>query len=267
MGSKKRRSRKASCYTGRKKPPAAVIAGGVLVVLGLLFRFNPGMRFAGFFSGFLALCFLGWAVAQKWASFSSIGKACKGIYLAGIAAVVLLLGILEFQIIRESTGDEPDTTVAAVIVLGAGVNGETPSLSLQTRIDAAGAYLLAHPELPAILSGGQGAGEAITEAEAMRRGLTELGIEEDRLFLEEQSTTTQENFQYSAELLAEKGIAASERVAVVSSDFHLYRAKLNARRVGLAEPVGIPAELPWWWLQVNYFTREAFATVKTMVFD
>ena len=55
-------------------------------------------------------------------------------------------------------------------------------------------------------------------------------------------------------------------IGVVTNDFHMFRAKLIAQREGLTT-VGVPAELPWWWLTANYYVREAFALVKTLIFD
>lgn len=77
--------------------------------------------------------------------------------------------------------------------------GEQPSLALQERLTAALAYLQAHPETICIVSGGQGQGENITEAQCSYRWLTAHGIEESRLLLEEDSTSTQENLIYSME--------------------------------------------------------------------
>ena len=80
---------------------------------------------------------------------------------------------------------------------------------------------------------------------ARRRELTEFS---DRLLLEERSTSTAENFAFSKTLLEEAGIDTEEAViAVVSNDFHLFRAKLIAEREEL-QIIGVPAELPWWWL-------------------
>ena len=156
----------------------------------------------------------------------------------------------------------------AVIVLGAGVNGETPSAALWSRIRAAEDYLEIHPDVPVVLSGGQGAGEAISEAEAMRRALwKEDGAENARLLLEERSTNTAENFRFSKALLEERGLdTGTATIAVVTNDFHCFRAHMIARRQGL-KTIDVPAELPWWWLTANYYLREAFAVVKTSLFD
>ena len=53
---------------------------------------------------------------------------------------------------------------------------------------------------------------------------------------------------------------------MVTNDFHCFRTHLIAQRQGL-HIVDVPAELPWWWLTANYYVREAFAVVKTALFD
>ena len=73
--------------------------------------------------------------------------------------------------VRASKSAPKDETV--MIVLGCGVNGDRPSLMLTERLDAACDYLNTHEEVVCILSGGQGKGENISEAECMYRYLTE----------------------------------------------------------------------------------------------
>ena len=90
---------------------------------------------------------------------------------------------------------------------------------------------------------------------------------DSRFLLEDRSTSTAENFAYSKALLEEAGVDTENAViAVVTNDFHLYRARLIAEKEGL-QTIGIPAELPWWWLTANYYLRESFAVVKTVLFD
>ena len=102
----------------------------------------------------------------------------------------------------------------------------------------------------------------------MRRALWTNSEEwNQRYLLEDRSTSTAENFAFSKALLEEQGIQTDTAViGVVTNDFHMFRAKLIARREGLTT-VGVPAELPWWWLTANYYVREAFALVKTLIFD
>ena len=129
-------------------------------------------------------------------------------------------------------------------------------------------YLEGRPDIPVVLSGGRGPGEDISEAEAMRRALWKDGGEGNgRYLLEERSTNTAQNFAYSKALLEEYGLdTGTATVAVVTNDFHCFRAHIIAQRQGL-ETIDVPAELPWWWLTANYYLREAFAVVKTALLD
>lgn len=176
-----------------------------------------------------------------------------------LAALVLITALI--PVIRAAGGDG-ETGADYVIVLGAGVNGESPSLSMVDRLRAAREYLEKHPDTAAILSGGQGAGEDITEAEAMYRWLTERGIEGERLILEEQATSTLENLQNSFALIPD---AERCSVAVLSSEYHLYRAEYLAETLGY-RVAGIPAETSLPVLKVNYFLREALGLIYYELF-
>lgn len=244
-----------------------ILAAGFLV-LGILFYSIPGIRFSAYLSFIIASIFLLWLLLGILEKKFGIFKWCKRIFLVGICAVFTLICVLETVVVQYGEEDRSALPVDAIIVLGAGVNGERPSLSLQTRIDAAAAYMEKHPGVPVVLSGGQGSGEDITEAECMRRELwTEREDWNQRYLLEERSTSTAENFAFSKALLREAGIDTETAViGVVTNDFHMYRARLIAQREGL-DTIGVPAELPWWWLTVNYYIREAFALVKTLIFD
>lgn len=142
-----------------------------------------------------------------------------------------------------------------VIVLGAGVRGETPSLILSARIDAAYNYLSDNPDTTCIATGGQGAGENISEADCIKRELMARGIDESRILTEDQSTDTSENLKYSQNLIADKNVS----VAIVSSNFHVFRGKALARRCGFENVYGISAPIPLGLLP-HYMVRE-FASV------
>ena len=248
----------------KREKALCVLMACLLLVAVLSLTVIPGIRF----SGYLALALTGVCVLAiilgRWAEKSRIGKTCKRIFLVGIAAALLLFLTVEGLLLSHGERDNSALPVDAVIVLGAGVNGETPSAALRSRIDAAAAYMDDHGDVPVVLSGGQGSGERISEAECMYREL----YREGRVFLlEDQSTSPAENFAYSKALLEEYGVDTENAViAVVTNDFHIYRSRLIAEREGMTT-VGVPAELPWWWLTANYYLREAFALVKTVLFD
>lgn len=241
----------------------------ILACAGLALALLPlGLRFTGYF---LLGCLAVWRAGELlawWAERSRAGKVCFRIFCAGVGLGAVCLASIEAVLISHGETDNSALPVDAVIVLGAGVNGETPSAALWSRIQAAEDYLKKHPDVPVVLSGGQGRGERITEAEAMRRALrSEDGAENARFLLEEKSTNTAQNFAFSKALLGEYGLDTGTAViAVVTNDFHCFRSHMIAQKQEL-HTIDVPAELPWWWLTANYYLREAFAVVKTALFD
>lgn len=251
-----------------KKGTLNWILAGLFVVLGAVIYMIPGMKFSALFCvGLALLCVIG-HLLENWAKKNKAGKVCKVIFHYGVILGFTLLLIIEGYLLSRAGEDFSALPADAVIVLGAGVNGERPSLALQSRIDAVEEYLQEHPDIPVVLSGGQGPGEDITEAEAMYRALkTEDEAENSRFILEEKSTSTEENLAFSKELLLQNGIdPAEDTIAIVTNDFHLVRARMLAEEQGYETAYGVGAPIPWWWLQVNYYLREAFALVKDIVF-
>ncbi|HGH7179461.1 TPA: YdcF family protein [Bacillus luti] len=126
-----------------------------------------------------------------------------------------------------------------IIVLGSKVNGTKPSYSLQYRIDKAAEYLKSHEKTIAIVSGGQGKGEDISEALAMKQGLMKQNIAEERNIMEDKSTSTDENITFSKPLIP----ANMKKGMIVTNDFHMFRAKKIAAKQGL-QLEGLPAKTP-----------------------
>ena len=189
--------------------------------------------------------------------YPKLTKAVVRVFTVLLCLGLVLFAVTEFFIIRASMGD-PGADTEYLLVLGARVRPDGPSLSLRNRIDAAYDYLTAHPDSIAILSGGKGSDEHISEARCMFDNLTAMGIPADRLWMEDQSTSTWENLNFTLALIREKTGQTPDTVAIVTSEYHLFRAGLFARRLGL-ETVGIPARITLPVLKVNYFIREAVA--------
>lgn len=169
---------------------------------------------------------------------------------------VLLLAALSTGIyvgIACAGGENPQADY--VIVLGAGVNGTKPSQSLRERMEAALDYLETYPQAVAVLSGGKGPREQISEAQCMYLWLREKGIPEERLRKEERATTTEENIRYSLDLIQEETGLRPKTAAVVSSAYHLRRAELLGKKEGL-EVLGWPAATRNPIFFVNMFLRE-----------
>ena len=167
---------------------------------------------------------------------------------------LLVVGVTECFIIEASFGDLREH-VDYVVVLGAKVRESGPSVSLWDRIYGARDYLLDHPDAIAIVSGGQGLDEPMTEGLAMYEKLVELGIEPERIWIEDSATSTWENLTFSLDLIEEKTGQRPGKLGVVSSEYHLFRASLFAKKCGV-EFVGIPAHTSRPSQMINHFMRE-----------
>ena len=184
------------------------------------------------------------AEAAKWA------KVFRGILITGYLAFALLFSV-EGALMLNATDKTPPGD-ATVILLGCGVKGEEPSQMLRLRIDAAEEFMKANPDTKAVLSGGQGPGEDISEALCMYRELTKRGISEDRLYMEDRSTSTRENIAFSKQIIERENL--NTEVAVISNNFHLYRASLSVKGSGL-EFYSVSAFTPYPLLGI-YVMRE-----------
>ena len=254
--------------TKREKIQGAAAALLALAGAALMTVRPWGMRFSGFLLAGLAAVLVMALLLDRWAAASKTGRLCRRVFQTALTLALVSLICIESYVINIGRSDLSALPADAVVVLGAGANGTQPSLSLYTRLTVALDYLEENPDVPVVLTGGRGYGEEITEAQCMYDWLTARGVDPARLILEEQAGNTAENFAFSRKLLEEQGIdPAEDRVAVVTNDFHIARSRLIAARQGYGYAFGVPAELPWLHLEVNYYLREAFAMVKTWIFD
>ena len=120
-----------------------------------------------------------------------------------------------------------------VIIHGAGLlDGQRVSKLLRDRLDKAIEVYRQDPTPPALIpSGGKGADETVSEAEAMKDYLLAQGIPEEKILLEDQSATTYENLQFSRDILEK--LPGRKYTALVTSNYHVYRALRYCRKIGL----------------------------------
>ncbi len=226
-------------------PAALALLGGVL------FFFNP--------VSFLGIVCLGAAVLT--CGFFLLGG--RESFWARLAAKALRYFVCFLVIVSVITGffvasghPAPATEPCDyILVLGCTVEGSKPGPILQNRIDRAYAYLTEHPDAVAILTGGKGSGDNLSEAQCMFNELTAMGIGPERLWLEDRATSTKENFWFSVERIVEETESYPKKLGVLSSETHLFRASMYADRVGV-ESVGISARTTNPIYYVNYFLRE-----------
>lgn len=181
-------------------------------------------------------------------------RVCTIVFTLALICGLILFGVTEYFIIRASFGT-PETQVDYLVVLGAKVRQDGPSVSLWDRIYETVSYLNAHPDTIAIVSGGQGEDEPITEAKSMHDELVKLGISEDRIWMESKATSTDENLRYSLDLIEEKTGRRPQTLGVLSSEYHLFRASLMAKKLGI-EFVGVPAKTTKITQLINHAMRE-----------
>lgn len=178
-------------------------------------------------------------------------------YIFIIALCVLLLTILKMREIY-AAGKTKISAQKVIIVLGCRVRGDEPSLSLIKRVDAAYKFLLFNSESVAILSGGQGKDENISEAQCMQQLLYARGISKDRLILEDRSTSTDENIRFSLQII--ETLDLDRNVAIATSEYHQKRAANICKKYGLnSTPVSSKTK---WTLLPTFLFRELFAEIK-----
>jgi uncharacterized SAM-binding protein YcdF (DUF218 family) len=154
-------------------------------------------------------------------------KQFKKVLLVLVGTGSIYIGSL-LVMIFSSTHDVPDDSPNTIIILGAHVLGTSPakahpSTVLKERLDTAIPYIKKNPHVSVIVCGGQGADEIVSEAQVMKDYLITKGISADRIIKETQSTRTKENIDNAQQLIP------SKKAVIVTSDFHMYRAKLLAR--------------------------------------
>lgn len=196
------------------------------------------------------------AACTKSKPFRIFCRVILAVFLIGVCWAIFLTGLMVYG----SVGIKPQPG-ATVVVLGSKVNGKQPSADLRVRIEAASAYLKANPQAKCIVSGGQGAGELVTEASVMQAELLKDGIEPSRIFTEDTSKTTKENLRNSLAIIAENGM--SRDLAIVTDDYHQYRAGRIAESLGVSHgPVN--AVTPWYILSACYM-RELLALTNFLL--
>lgn len=232
------------------------LPAALLCALGLFLRFGlVGYSFSALVCFFLAgLLVCAWALNRLVKKFGPKLRWLRTSFYCCLAVGFAVVAVTEGFILHASLGD-PEESCDYIVVLGCMVRPDGPSVSLQNRIDAAYDYLTEHPEVIAVVSGGQGPDEPMTEAKCMYDALVEKGIDPERIWIEDKATSTWANLEFSLELIEARTGTRPARLGILSSEYHLFRASLLARDLGV-EAVGIPAKTTLLPQAVNHFMRE-----------
>lgn len=186
-----------------------------------------------------------------------------------LICILLVLAIVCYlaleAVVLFSAHSDVDGQPGAMVILGAQLKSDGPSLFLQRRLEAALAYLEDHPDVLVVVSGGQGSNEPDTEANGMEKFLRDHGFE-GTVLKEDQSHNTKENLKNSKALLAQNGYDVSRGVILVSNDFHLARCRLLADRFGYKAST-LAAQSDHFWHKLYNFLREPVGLVKSFALD
>ena len=210
--------------------------GGGLIVLGLFLRVVLSVIKSGIENGH---------------------KKAIAVILTALCALVLAFLVAFFGTLSSvvNHAEYTATDQSTVIVLGCQIRGSKPSNSLKARCNAAAKYLEEHPDAVCIASGGQGSDEDLSEGQCIYNLLTEKGIDGNRIYIEDKSTSTDENVANSVKIIEENNL--SKEVAVATSDYHEKRAEMICKKNGLTA-YSIPANSSKWG-KPTFYTREVFA--------
>lgn len=193
--------------------------------------------------------------------YNTLPAGWKRAVIAAMLAVLLIIVTPLSVNMAKYANYKTDEGAQTVIVLGCKVYGSTPSRYLRNRCKKAAEYLEKNPNAIAVLSGGQGYDEDISEAQCMENVLTDLGIDKNRLYKEDKSTSTAENIAFSKAVIEKNGLSKS--VLVVTNEFHEYRAKLICDKNGL--DFHSSCSYSSFYTFLTYHTREMAALLKELV--
>ena len=237
-----------------------LILGTISVLYGILvLQVGSGTSFWLLWEA-IGLFFFLWAILLQKGFFVTY-KKIGILFHVFIVLAVVVIGILGGMIATEFTA-KGNQNLDYIIVLGAQVREDGPSVVLKYRLDAAIAYLNENLNTICIVSGGQGTNEPFSEAEGMAEYLLENGIEKNRIILEDESKSTVENIQNSKMLIQQP----YNGVGIVTNNFHVFRAMQIAKAQGLEGVCGIAADSSVLYLPNNVL-RECCGILKDWIMN
>jgi uncharacterized SAM-binding protein YcdF (DUF218 family) len=221
---------------------------------------NFHAAFAGFWLILAILSYITHWILKNNRIESSLGKVLAVLVSIGLIIFFVLEGLIIY------TGTiEDDSITDYVLVLGAGINKEQISKSLRFRLDKAIEYNKIHDTVPIIVSGGMGKDEDITEALAMKRYLVSNGVDKNNIIMEEKSTNTYENFEFSKIIMENKSREKDNiSVTLITNRFHMFRAKYIGINTGLK--IYCYSAKNEVITSLNFYVRESFAYIKELIY-
>ena len=201
----------------------------------------------------------------------STGRLLRRLLLSLLALALAAFAALEAAVLLGGRTEiaQGEGTPEVMVIFGCQVKPWGPSELLQGRLDAALDYLEDHPDMTVVVSGGQGPDEPMSEAQCMYDYLTARGVDGNNIVMEDKSSNTWENIQYTLELFQNGTVESTGNILAVSNGFHLTRIRLLWSRAWegtytlstLAAPTShLPSRL-------SMYLREPLALAKSWLLD
>ena len=230
-----------------------IILGTIFIIYGLgVNAMVSGSAWFNWIFCIAGLILILLAFAWKW--IKKLPKALKAVLVLVFILCLANFAVAETRIIK-TANSIPDKDAKWVIILGAKVNNSGVSLEFARRIDAACDYAKENTDCIIVTTGGKGKDEPEAEGLAALNRLLNQGIYADRIIAESKSDSTRENFLFAKALMEERGYKEGDKVIIVSSAFHLYRAGKIAHASGF-DDIGYLGVTGKAYLLPQYYFRE-----------
>ncbi len=180
-----------------------------------------------------------------------------------IAAVIIWAVAVNFTVIGFSYGkiveaEEAGSGYDCILVLGCSVRGNRPGVMLKDRLDRAiGLYFSGVSDI--LFMSGDGISDYYDEVSVMINYAVEKGVPEKDIAFDEEGLSTYES------IYRVRNVFKMNKVLIVTSDYHLYRAVFLAKSFDL-DAVGVKAMPNEYDSQLYDSAREFFARNKDFIF-
>jgi uncharacterized SAM-binding protein YcdF (DUF218 family) len=158
----------------------------------------------------------------------------------------------------DTEGVQPDYAV----LLGCALENGEPREELIRRLELAKDWLDRTEGTTLMVTGGDPAGQGVTEASVMWDWLEDHGADMSRVILEDRAADTRQNLLFCRELAENLGLG-TENVLILSSEYHQTRAQYLARSIGQAAS-GLSCDTPF-FDHLEAAVREVYSFAKALL--
>ncbi len=206
---------------------------------------------------FWGICFF-LAGKGRWAAVPQTLRCVTYVILAVIAVIFIVCQVAILSHFR----DKGEKDLDYVIVLGAQMRPNGPSVIYRYRLEKVKEYLEENDRTKCVVTGGQGSNEPVSEGEGGAEYLVSLGIPRARIEAETQSHDTLENIRNAIAIIeGAEGDSANLRIGIVTNGFHVFRGVHIAKGLTDADVCGIAAYMQPQYIP-NNMVRETFGILR-----